>query len=663
MSGTSPDSRLRPGEHGLGLASWYTAGRTDGFGDRLLMFDNSGAASLELLRFRPDLASEPGFEDLLRQRAQRLSTFRHSSFPTIRAVEHLEDGDGLALVSNHTAGKRLAELLDGRRTTAGLHPAFVSWIVQQITPLVAALQAHGYDIVHGALTIDRIVLGPDGHISIVEHALGSALRGLEMSPARLWRDFGIIARPTSRGEACLDARGDIMQVGIVALSLLLGRRVTLQEIQDKLPALLDEFSGLPSARTSLFTAPLRQWLERAMQVHPQAYRSAAEAQEGLRELPAHAMTSLPALLNSMMSGALPTLPAAESAAVVTSADDESSTSSHGFVTAPTSNEPVVVDAPPPASDASFTFTADHAPIVDLETLLPPPAADISRIADQTLEVASMNDARPAPFSMSSPPASERAPIDAMRRWIVIGLALIAVLEAGVIAVLATRRPAAPAAVAAAPLGVTIDAAPGSTVFVDEQPAGTTPIKVTLNAATRSIRIAGSLPVAAGNPIASPPAAAPTPTNNAVAAALSQALTRQRSGGVRFSAPIDLQVLEGNRVLGRTSDGPIVVSPGTHQLDLINAEFGFRTRQVVDVKAGEIASFTVTTPMGRLSVNAQPWAQVWVDENAVGETPIANLPVPIGQHEITFRHPQFGERKETVTVRADGVTRSSTTFGR
>ena len=35
------------------LASWYTEGLCDCIGDRLLMFDNTGKPSLELLRFRP----------------------------------------------------------------------------------------------------------------------------------------------------------------------------------------------------------------------------------------------------------------------------------------------------------------------------------------------------------------------------------------------------------------------------------------------------------------------------------------------------------------------------------------------------------------------------------------------------------------------------------
>jgi hypothetical protein len=37
------------------------------------------------------------------------------------------------------------------------------------------------------------------------------------------------------------------------------------------------------------------------------------------------------------------------------------------------------------------------------------------------------------------------------------------------------------------------------------------------------------------------------------------------------------------------------------------------------------------------------------------------PVSLGEHQVIFRHPQLGERRETVTVRADVPTRVSTSF--
>ena len=52
----------------------------------------------------------------------------------------------------------------------------------------------------------------------------------------------------------------------------------------------------------------------------------------------------------------------------------------------------------------------------------------------------------------------------------------------------------------------------------------------------------------------------------------------------------------------------------------------------------------------------PWAEVLVDGRVLGETPLANLQLPIGVHQLVFRHPDLGERAQTVTVRLDGPNR-------
>ncbi len=48
-----------------------------------------------------------------------------------------------------------------------------------------------------------------------------------------------------------------MQLGVIALSLLLGRPVTLHDFERGLAALLDEFTALAATSPSMFTAPLR----------------------------------------------------------------------------------------------------------------------------------------------------------------------------------------------------------------------------------------------------------------------------------------------------------------------------------------------------------------------------------------------------------------------
>ena len=72
---------------------------------------------------------------------------------------------------------------------------------------------------------------------------------------------------------------------------------------------------------------------------------------------------------------------------------------------------------------------------------------------------------------------------------------------------------------------------------------------------------------------------------------------------------------------------------------------------------------LTLPQGRININATPWATVWINGNAAGETPIANLALPIGNHEIVFRHPQLGEQRLTATVKADAIARVSASFQR
>jgi len=64
------------------------------------------------------------------------------------------------------------------------------------------------------------------------------------------------------------------------------------------------------------------------------------------------------------------------------------------------------------------------------------------------------------------------------------------------------------------------------------------------------------------------------------------------------------------------------------------------------------------PQGVLNLNAAPWAEVWIDGQRAGETPIGNLAVPIGPHEIVFKHPQLGEKRHAVSVTLGAPVRLS-----
>jgi PEGA domain len=242
-------------------------------------------------------------------------------------------------------------------------------------------------------------------------------------------------------------------------------------------------------------------------------------------------------------------------------------------------------------------------------------------------------------------------------WVVAAvLALVAVGEGVVLGRLYVARAATPPTVSAP---IALDSpTPGDAVIVNGQQVGVTPMSLTLTPDVRSVVIQARAQQLAPALVVEPtPAIADRAPDPALAAA------RDRRGGLRIQSPVEVQVLEGERVLGSSADGPIVTTAGRHELDFINTAVGYRSRQVVEIRAGQIVPMNVTMPDGRVSVNAVPWAQVFINGNAVGDTPLANLPLPVGEHQITFRHPQLGEQTQRVVVKAGALTRVSATLTR
>jgi hypothetical protein len=136
-----------------------------------------------------------------------------------------------------------------------------------------------------------------------------------------------------------------------------------------------------------------------------------------------------------------------------------------------------------------------------------------------------------------------------------------------------------------------------------------------------------------------------------------------SGGIAVTSPVELQIMERGRRVGSTRTDKILLNPGRHTIDLVNEALGYQSRQVVDVVAGKTTAIAPTLPNGTLSVNALPWAEVLLDGQQIGQTPLGNLPVRIGSHEVTFRHPELGETKRTVMVTLRAPARVSVDFQR
>jgi hypothetical protein len=118
----------------------------------------------------------------------------------------------------------------------------------------------------------------------------------------------------------------------------------------------------------------------------------------------------------------------------------------------------------------------------------------------------------------------------------------------------------------------------------------------------------------------------------------------------------LRVLEGGRVIGVTGAGPIVLAAGTHELDFVNEELSVRLHQQVTVRPGVTTTVSPSLPRGLLAINAEPPAEVWLNGERMGETPLGNLSLPVGRYEVRLRHPELGERRTRVQVTADAPAR-------
>lgn len=142
----------------------------------------------------------------------------------------------------------------------------------------------------------------------------------------------------------------------------------------------------------------------------------------------------------------------------------------------------------------------------------------------------------------------------------------------------------------------------------------------------------------------------------LSSAMAQTDPAVAAGWLSITSSVPLQLREGGKVIGSTDSDRLMLQSGDHDIELVNESLGFKAQRKLHINAGKTTAARVDLPNGSMSLNATPWAEVFVDGERVGETPIGNLTRPIGRHEVVFRHPELGERRESVVVTLQGVAR-------
>jgi serine/threonine protein kinase len=712
---------------------------SDGLGERRRVLDPSGRQSLEILFLRKELTAIPSFEFALRERVTRLAGFRHPYFAPVRSVDRVTDNAAsLAIVSEAPeGGVRLSEVLavaEERRLSLDISAALC--LIRQLIPALAILHQTGRDIAHGAIAPERVVITPSARLVIMEDALGAALEQLRYPQERFWRELSV-AVPRSAGLPRFSHRTDVAQAGVVALALILGRRIRNDEYPSGVPALVSSAWAI-SGRGGLEPLPpgLRSWLARALQLDVRAsFASALEAQAEFEKVLSDSDYSAPpTALESFLRRCRESV---ESTAVPL----ESPHQETGPASAP---------QPPPLPSRTPPRSVSAAPAP------PAPQPPSSHQLEPAVLVASGRDIHPAVPALDPPRAvaSDAAPMAALRkppadsvvsvqlpislgeftpeedvqayddegvepersrprRWFILGAAAV-VLMLAVGGAMSMRHTTAPAPAPKTGTVVVNTNPPGATIAVDGAERGSSPLTLTLDAGSHVLEAHGSgeprsvtLTVVAGSQVSQfielphsapvgrlqvrtdPPGAkvivdgvergtspltlddvavgghavrldgglGSVTQNVTIAAGATASLVvplaapegTPVSGWISASAPVDMQLFEKGQLLGTSQSDRIMVSTGKHDITIVNETLGYRAVKSVTVAAGKVTAIKADWPNGTIALNAVPWADVSIDGASVGQTPLGNLSVPIGPHEIVFRHPELGERRQAITV--------------
>jgi hypothetical protein len=714
----------------------------DGIGDRVVAADGATGELLQILKIHPALSAVPSFEFALRERTARLANFRHAYYARVRRVDRVQvPAPGLAVVSDHVEGTRLSDILrvaHERRLQLDINAAIC--LIRQLVPAVALLHENARDVAHGLIAPERLIVTPHARLVIVEHVVAAAIEQLQFSRERLWNEFRI-AMPPSAGPSRFDHRADVTGMGLVALALLLGRPLAVEEFPHRLTHLLNE----ARERTSLgeeqpLSPALRDWLSRALQLDSRrAFASAPEALSALEELVAEdsMYVAAPVALETFLSRYIQALLEPHFL------EEPAPISAPAPVVVPAGVPNVKRAAPPPAPEipapAVDQFRAPAAPPREpapapAPVPVPAPARDLTDL------IAAADLARPHAAQDRSPLFDPDNPFNiaepqqpAVKKRRAVGFSRKALLAVGAVLIIVACGFAAPkfftASVppAAPEMGTLVVQSnpPGVQVFVDGVDKGLTPARVSVTPGAHILELRGrgvprvipfnatagaqvshnfefaNTPEVGHLRVESQPAGAKVtvdgvargvapltvadllPGDHEVILETPEASARHVvsvqaggtasllapvgaavpagapvSGWLTIRAPFSLEVREGGRVIGTTDADRIMVAAGRHELQLVNESLGYSATRIVNVPAGKVASVAADLPNGTVSLNASPWAEVWIDGQRVGETPIGNLSVSIGSHEVVFKHPQFGEKRHAISVTLGGPVRLS-----
>jgi PEGA domain-containing protein len=248
----------------------------DGLGSRVRAADQGGDA-VEHLQLAQEIAAQ---ESALRDRVGRLINFRHARYVRLRGVDRAKTGNKpLVVAYDALDGHRLSSVLETLpKVSLSLEVDVALQIVRDLLPAIGILH-DSRKVTHGCIAPERLVYTSQQRLVIVDHGLGAALQRMNVPRKKLWDQYRIASPAPNK--ALFDEKMDVVQIGLVALALLLGRPLADDEYPGQVKRLILSVKESSSRIGSRPIGPeLRRWLERATGVdEAQTFASIKEAQD------------------------------------------------------------------------------------------------------------------------------------------------------------------------------------------------------------------------------------------------------------------------------------------------------------------------------------------------------------------------------------------------
>ena len=124
------------------------------------------------------------------------------------------------------------------------------------------------------------------------------------------------------------------------------------------------------------------------------------------------------------------------------------------------------------------------------------------------------------------------------------------------------------------------------------------------------------------------------------------------GFVQFDVvPLGAVVKVDGKVIGKTPVNSVVLTAGNHTVDVSKLGYG-SVSKIIQVPGGKhiTVSISLKSLSGRLTVTTKPIsAKLYVDGKFMGKTPLVDLQLPVGPHELSFQAPGMTPERRQVTV--------------